>query len=218
MIVKIRDGTHVDILSMKIGDWYRALMDDHMTTVDENDSSKRIFAPCRPELASPTTDWENVWRLSRMSGLPSDLMSFAFKLIHGLMVTRKRWSQMRKTNDSGCTLCHENVEDNVEHSTISCSFNNGVGASALEIIREQIPGISAAELLRFEIVDVPEDLERAIVYFSAAIFQTIWEKRMSTIRPSLSETRCMLESRCQILRETRFVNSATLLSDLVSKL
>ena len=46
------------------------------------------------EIQAPTNDWSLTWKLVRLEGLGSELTGFYCKLIHGLLVTKKRKHQL----------------------------------------------------------------------------------------------------------------------------
>ena len=101
----------------------------------EGDNPRR-YVPSRSELASPTTDWELCWRLSRLPGLGSDLVSFNFKLLHLLLVTRQRLQQFNVNHVATCCLCEDEVDEDLEHACIHCNFNNGVGQALVRVVNE----------------------------------------------------------------------------------
>ena len=198
---------------MSIKEWTKALTEDGLTVgLDGN------FIPCRAELISPQSDWENIWRLCRLEGIDSVLAPFNFKLLHGLLITKKGLQRLSIESLSSCNLCSQDTEDTLEHSIIDCNFNNGIGATALQIARVFSPDVSPEALLRLEFSDVSEELELSLVTFTSTIFHVIWEKRFCSVKPTLFEVRCQLEARCQILRETRFSTSVDQLSDMIRML
>ena len=74
------------------------------------------FFPSRAEIINPNNDWINSWRLIRLKGIDSNLVSFNFKLIHGLLVTKKRIQELNLLASSCCTHCDENVEEDLKHA------------------------------------------------------------------------------------------------------
>ena len=208
--------TPLNILSMSISQWTRLLTEDGLTMETFGDTQRYI--PCKSELSSPTSDWELSWRLCRLSGLGSDLASFNFKLLHGLLVTKQRMHQFSPGTSATCTLCEENVDEDIQHALLHCGYNDGAGQALLEAVHVQLPDTSAAALLRLELAQLPEDLELPMVTFISTILLAIWEKRLSRSRILLYDIRATLEARCLLLRKTRLDNMVPNLVGLINNL
>ena len=212
-IKKVRQKNSTCILSMSIGDWYSSLLEDELT--EEEANAQHRYIPCRAEIRSPTTNWDEVWRLCRLRGLDNVVISFNLRLLHGLLVTRKGLFKMKKASNTLCNLC----DAMLDHSLIFCIFNNDVGMKALQIADETCPGgLTSDKLLRLESHNCSEDVERALVIFSSVILKTVWDKRTIKSRPTLYETRSELEAKCQILRKTSFNNSTIYLTTMINSL
>ena len=88
-IREVKETSAMDIRNMSIGQCYQALiLADRELIDDENlvlDGELR-FKSCRAEMESPRSNWSRIWKRSRMRGLPSELVSFNFKLLHFLLV------------------------------------------------------------------------------------------------------------------------------------
>ena len=70
-------------------------------------------------------------------------------------------------------------------------------------------------MLRLELSGISEEVELPLATFISSILHVVWEKRMKSARISAYDVRCTLEARCQILRESRFLNAATMLHDMI---
>ena len=123
LIKFVKNEKQMDILQMKTGQWTKVLTENGLTGVGLDGQ----LVPCRAEVASPSSDWDNIWRLCRLNGLDSELASFNFKLLHGLLITRKGLVWLNPSLDTNCTLCTDHAEDSLVHSFIECSFDNGMG-------------------------------------------------------------------------------------------
>ena len=156
------------------------------------------------------------WRICRLRGLGSDLSSFNFKLLHGLLVIKQRLHQFTPGTPSTCSHCDHQVEEDLQHALIHCSFNNGVGQSLLSVAQNHIPDITSASLLCLKLFNLPEDSELPMVTLLSATLLAIWEKRYSKLRISPYDIRATLEARCQLLRETRFKSHVNTLSYMIS--
>ena len=70
--------------------------------------------------------------------------------------------------------------------------------------------------MRLEL-DVDQELEYPLVWLLATVFQAIWSIRVVKSKVQLYEIRAQLEAKINLLRETRYANSATRLDQLVEK-
>ena len=212
-IKQVHLNTPLNILSMSTGQWARLLTEDGLTMQGGSD-----YIPCRAEVASPTTDWDQCWRLCRLPGLGSELSSFCFKLLHGLLVTKQRQHQLNPRTSPTCSHCDSQVEEDLQHALLQCDYNGGVGQSLLSVAQQHIPDISTASLLRLELANLSEDVELPLVTFVSATLSAIWEKRYTKSRIVLYDIRATLEAKCQLLRETRFKDHASKLVELKNAL
>ena len=177
------------------------------------------FTPCKAELSSPNSDWDLCWRICRLRGLSSELASFNFKLIHGLLVTKKRQHHLNPRSSPICSHCNHQVEEDLYHALIQCSFNNEVGLSLVSVANIYIPNIHTSSLLRLELSNLPESQELPLVTLTSTILSSIWEKRHTRSRRiTLFDTRTTLEAKCRLMRETRLGNCSIILEEMISKL
>ena len=79
----------------------------------------------------------------------------------------------------------------------------------------KIPDIDVKAVLRLEI-SVDEGLELPLVWLVATTFSSLWKLRVEKTRATLFEIRSQLEAKINLLRETRFSNTATILDELVT--
>ena len=212
-IRNVHTNSHLNILTMDIGQWTRKLTEDGLTMQGSEE-----FTPCRAELSSPNSDWDLCWRLCRLGGLSSELASFNFKLIHGLLVTKKRQHHLNPRSSPICSHCNLQIEEDLTHALIQCSYNNGVGLSLVSVADIYIPDIHTSSLLRLELSNLSGSHELPLVTITSTILSSIWEKRQARARITLFDIRTTLEAKCQVLRETRFSNSSIILEEMISKL
>ena len=59
-------------------------------TMREDQPGNRKLKPLRTELASPQTQWDRVWPLSRQYMLGPHICSFLFKFLHQILPTADR--------------------------------------------------------------------------------------------------------------------------------
>ena len=214
-IKQVHLDTPLNVLSMSTSQWVRLLTEEGLTM---ETTVTRQYIPCRSELSSPTTDWDLSWRLCRLNGLGSELSSFNFKLLHGLLVTKQRIHQFTPATAAVCSHCVDQVEEDLQHALIHCNYNDGAGQSLLSVVQTHSPDVTAASLLRLELINLPEDHELPMVTLISALLLAVWDKRLAKSRISLYDIRATFEARCQLLRETRFRNQADNMKDLINAL
>ena len=177
LIKHVHLETPLNILTMSTSQWTRLLTEDGLTMIEENNVRKYI--PCRSEPSSPTTDWELVWRQCRQAGLGSDLDSFNFKLLHGLLVTKQRFNHLTPGTPATCSHCQEGVQEDLQHALLHCLYNDGAGQALLSAVQVHLPETDAAALLRLELTNLPEELEFPMMTFISCTLMAIWDKRLS---------------------------------------
>ena len=95
-------------------EWYRVLLEDQLLISQLTENTPAMLLPISVETLSPENEWPAIWRLARINGLGSQLTSFLFKLLHGLLPTQDRVHRLGV--DAGdqpglCQHCHEEAED-----------------------------------------------------------------------------------------------------------
>jgi hypothetical protein len=206
--------TPLNILSMSTSQWVQILTEDGLTM--EMVGARQQYIPCRAELLSPQTDWSLSWRICRLNGIGSDLATFNFKLLHGLLVTRLRLHHFTPAATATCTHCDDQADEDLQHALLQCSFNHGTGQTLLQIVKTKIPTMTAASLLRLELANLDEDTEYSLATFISTTLLSIWDKRLTRSKISPFETRATLEARCLLLRKTRFRNQANILMEIIN--
>ena len=104
--------------------------------------------------------------------------------------------------------------DNLEHSLVECNANQEVGMKLLDILRQYQPNLSTAAALRLDI-EVDEELELPLVWLTAATLVSIWDQKKDSTRVQPHLTRSQLETKVNLLRETRLSNMAFLVKQLI---
>ena len=206
--------TPLNVTTMSTSEWVRILTEDGLTM---DRAEFRKYIPCKAELSIPRNDWDLSWRLCRLSGLGSDIASFNFKLLHGLLVTKERLHHLNPASSTTCAHCKDKVTENLLHALLYCPYNDGVGHRLLSAVEHLVPDITPDSLLRLELKNIPEDSELPTILFISSILMETWEKRLSKSRIRLYDIRATLEAKCLLLRETRFSSLTTTLSDLLDK-
>ena len=75
-IKSIYDERGPVVASMTVREWYACLLAKRVTY------DGAVLIPVRAERHRPDRDWPNIWLRARQRGLPADLSSFLFRLLH----------------------------------------------------------------------------------------------------------------------------------------
>ena len=86
----------------------------------------------------------------------------------------------------------------------------------IKCLQDHIPSIDLMSALSLEI-QADEEMELPLVWLLSTVFLSIWTLRISKSKVQLYEVRAQLEAKVNLLRETRFKTSASLLDLLVAK-
>ena len=105
-IKRVHQDTPLNVRTMSTSPWVRILTEDGVT-MELGRGQVKQYIPCKAEISFPHNDWEQSWRLCRLKGIGSDLASFNFKLLHGLLVTKERMHHLNPHSSPYCTLCHD---------------------------------------------------------------------------------------------------------------
>ena len=148
----------------------------------------------------------------------SDLASFNFKLLHGLLVTKQRIHHFTQGTAATCTHCDASVDEDLQHALVHCNYNNGVGLSLLSVAQKHLSHLTADSLLRLELAGLPEEYELPLVTLLSAGLSAIWDKRYTKSRITLYDIRATMEARCQLLRETRYKSTVPMLCNMINEM
>ena len=214
-IKTIKERVQSDITTMSIKQWTSALTEAYLTK-EPMDHAK--YKPCRAELLSPTSEWDHIWRISRLPGLGSELTSFSFKLLHRLVVTKDRMHQITPTVSPSCTLCEDGVAEDLTHAFIYCRYNQEVGQKMLNCIQHLLPAVRDQGLLHLDLPGLSRDMEFPVVFLITNILMIIWNRRLSKTRISPYDIRTSLEAKCILLRKTRFESYANGIGILLNRM
>ena len=213
-IKKVHEESPLNVTAMSEQQWYRLLLEENVT-MEELETGESRFMACRVELASPWTDWEISWRLSRLPGLGPEHSSFLFKLLHQILPTQERVSRTSPTTNSLCKHrdCTGDSTEDIPHCLVYCRGNDGVGMKLVECARTVAPGQSVEQFLQLNL-GVEESMELATVWWLSAGWLAIWNLRAAGKKIDHYLVRAQLEAKINLLRETRFAE-ATLILDRV---
>ena len=204
----VKENTPLNVSTMTTAQWYQVLLEKEVTMDMDN---KYIMS--RAELASPGTDWETCWRRARLKGLGSETTSFLWKLMHRLLPTEQRLGRILPNSSALCKYCPNPPTADLEHAFFGCIKTRDVGRKLLDAIRIHDPSVTEAGLLRLEFQE-EGDKEMPLVWTAAHTLNYIWRTRSSGHMVDLFLTRTMLESKINLLRETRHFDAATIINEI----
>ena len=211
-IRKAHTETPLNITTMSEKDWYRLYLEQGCT-MEELADGRSSFIPTRLELASPGTDWENTWRLSRLKGLGPEHVTFLFRLGHRLLVTKERLYRTNPVNSSKCQArgCNDDAVESLQHALVECRANRDVGYALMHTL-----GLNDVDaVLRLELDAHEEDEELPQVWLLAATLLSIWEQRQGTMKVEPYLVRAQLEAKVNLLRQTRLMDCAIILDQKI---
>ena len=203
----VHESTPLNVATMSSSQWYTLLLEDNITMEHLPNSNLRQFIPSRAEVDSPATDWEKTWHLARLKGLGPEMSSFLWKLLHKLLPTQDRVSRILRNKTPICTLCQDQVIEDIHHAFFTCSFSRQTSSLLLNCLSDQLPEISPSQILTLNF-NVNQDEELPLVWFTGHFLKSIWEARTHKKKPQPFSTRADLEARANILRETRYSEAA----------
>ena len=206
----------LNISTMKVRDWYRVLTEDNITMSPATVSSPAVLLPVRTELHHQDIDWTRTWRMSRLRGLPPDLTSHLFRLLHGLLPTQDRVARQganRGVSDL-CKLCFVNI-DTIDHAFYSCMNNCHAANYLLTTAQKFCPGLSTKDSLWLNF-NVNEDKELALVFLLAVGFKFIWGKRVDKKFVSTETLKAELSARSKIFLNSSFYLAARMLENTIN--
>ena len=174
------------------------------------------YIPCRVELLHPNTDWESVWRRSRLSGLGSEFSSFLYRILHDLLPTKERQQRISPSTTSVCSLCPSNSVESLEHAFFHCSFNSEFGIGLLQALSHYDSSLTPEKILHLDFNLEDDEFEHPFVWLIAANLLHIWNCRTSANRTRLYTIRAEVESKVALLRETRYRASAEKILEIIN--
>ena len=206
----------MNVSKMTTAQWYRVLLEKQVTmVVTENNSTEYI--KCRAELASPDKNWVLSWSRIRLKGLGSEASSFLWKLLHRILPTEERVARILQNASANCRQCPTPTIADLEHAFFHCVSTQEVGRCLLSSLRVYAPGVTPAGLLRLE-YEVQGDKEIPVVWFAAQTLLYMWSVRKSGRIVDLRTTRAHLESRINLLRETRYFNKQEIIQEIFDRM
>ena len=211
----VKQNTPLNVCKMTTAQWYRVLLEKEVTMVDTENNDME-YIKCRSELASPNTNWELSWSRIRLKGLGSEATSFLWKLLHRILPTEERVSRIIQNSSPNCRQCPTAPIADLEHAFFTCVSTQQVGRCLLSTLRLHSPGLTSAGLLRLDYAE-QGDNEMPVAWFAAQTLLYMWGVRKSGRIVDLMTTRAHLESKINLLRETRHSNKQVIIREIFRK-
>ena len=138
-----------------------------------------------------------------MPSLSSAHISFAWKLVHGLLPTEEKVSRTLGRLPPNCRQsCIGSIVSDLEHVFFWCDCSRTVGPWLLSLLRNYIPDILPKNILELSF-DAGCD---SLVWISVQILQYIWNKRTSNKAASLLDCFSILHDNATLLMGTKHEN------------
>ena len=144
-------------------------------------------------------------------------LSIYLLLLYCLHPTEMRLARILPNSSPNCKYCQVQIPANLEHCFFECILKREVGQQLLTMFQVHDPTTSAPKLLRLEF-QVDEPKEMPIGWILAHTLLYIWGVRLSGKAVTLFLTRAQLESKINILRETRYSNEALVITEMFNSL
>ena len=103
-IKKVKEEGLLNMVTMSCSSWYRVFLENNVTHIlDDNGALK--YKPTRTEQNNPDSNWEQIWALASIHGLPSELSSFLWLMFHNILPTKERLYRMNMHNIAPPVSC-----------------------------------------------------------------------------------------------------------------
>ena len=203
--------------SMGSGMWYKVLLESNVTKeVDENGFTFTVTT--KPEKMNPDLPWSTIWSRSFLPGLDSEVTSFLFKMLNDLLTTQVRFHRVLTTvTSSNCTLCDREVQGDLLHTLIYCSYNLGSGDWLLRCLTTLLPQLQPKQPLTLNFnTDLQADHNMAVTWFTANVLHEILGARVKKKRPEVYLIRATLEAKIMLLRKSRYSGICDIISNMLA--
>ena len=214
-IRQVKEESLLNIITMHTATWYKGLLENYITH-EVNDNGTREYKLCKTETKNPNIDWENTWSLAVTPGLCSDMTSFLWRMLHGLLPTRERLHRLNMPGITSplCDLCKLEAVDTTLHALLQCPSSKPPATLLLSAIQTVLPDILPAQLVLLDAhVEAKDQLP--LMYLVTSVLSQIWAYRKSRKSCNLVSIRANLESGVQILRKSRHHDAARRIDEIL---
>ena len=217
MIIRtVKEDTVLNPIYLSVNQWYQYLLETQVTTRVIDDEGRREQIPNRVEELSPTTQWGEVYRLSRLHGLSPSSKSFLFKLIHQLLPSRERVSRLMPANSPLCWCDSGDVESYL-HLFFTCDKNREAAEAMMRCAKVYDEDLTPDKILSLQ-VKADEIYMMATIAMITTGLETIWAnrqlKKITTGYMMRADLECAVSirrrSRNRVIRESGDIMQNTL--------
>ena len=171
-----------------------------MDVIDED--GRMVHKLSKFEEREPENDWSKSFFLARVKGLSPAVKSFNFKLVHRILPTKERLSQLLPNTSPNCCLCKDQQPESLQHAFFRCQSNREAAQYLLHLTQVYDHSISEDKVLKINISsDQIYELPTTLVLYTG--LELIWRKRQEKKSTNLYETRAELECLISTLRRSR---------------
>ena len=217
LIRDLKSRHALDITTMTERDWTILLTEEFITMEEDQETNTSVFRSCRAELASPNTAWTLSWSLCRQQGIPPDMASFLWKMLHNLLSTQERLHRLGSSPSALCKICKQ-ATGTLKHELIECPHNDQVGVQLLSCLQIHMPGLSADTLLRLEFSNLDADMQLPSTIITAVTLGHIWKERLTSSKIRPYQVRSEIEQAINLLRTSRLANTSTSLATIADQM
>ena len=138
--IKDANELGLDVLKMKIKQWYKFLLKREYSEVIGSDL---VMRPSRIELLEPSVLWDNIWKNVHLKILGNAEISFSWKLVHNLLTTEERVHATVGNTSASCKFfCTDESPADLNHCLLSCHMTSDVGNWLVRIFQLINPVLS----------------------------------------------------------------------------
>ena len=185
-----------DIVGMTTRQWYFYLLEkDVLKTTGEDGSTENVLS--KIERKHPEYDWNEVWVKMRLPFLPSNVVSFIWKLIHNILTTEERLNSTLGNISERCRYgCEDLRAANQIHCFFNCTLTYSLGQWLLQVVRRYGP-LTESDILK---LNVPNN--HALIWVIASTLYYCWNKRVMKKSADPLSFLAQLDSELKVMEET----------------
>ena len=188
---------------MTIKDWTQILTRDNITHLTLDPIEEPILRPLAIESSHNDVNWAVALDRARTPGLPSDLASMLFKVMHNILPTQERQARFEKGLSQGsCDHCITGPNDDIVHSFTACSLNKHNFEFVNNLINFLSPGTEKKQTLFLNFRPLLRPYELAACTCIAEGLRFMWYNRVRSRSESNILLKASITARANILNLT----------------
>ena len=176
----------------------------------ENVNGKWEPKLCKIETRNPDANWERIWRNGRLSCLDNNSLSFAFMLIHDLLPSESKVSEIIGSSPPECKFSCQHISDYL-HIFFECFHSSAIGDWLSKILTKFDPSTNMSAILKLDF-----EGSDSVIWLVVQVMGLIWERRKSKKSITLTECREKIYTDAMILLETKHLNTASIILQIIS--